>query len=89
MTHKYHTTREGKKMLISDMSDEHLNRTIALWRRKADKGIKFIHGGGGPDVDSIWYDEYILYGQEALNELYCFKDYMEEANKRFVGNEGK
>ena len=63
-----HVTRDGTRMLISEMSDSHLRNTINLWERKAAEGIEVIDGGGF-DLEDIWFDTVTLYGQAALKRL--------------------
>jgi len=75
-----HKTADGHFILLSKMSDSHLENTMLMIKRHAHSGVKVIRGGGHDDGD-MWYDEDILYGQEALDQL-GFKYYQEEYAKR-------
>jgi hypothetical protein len=79
MTH--HVTREGKKIPLEDLEIGHLKNIIALIERKAKEGINVISYGGGVDADDIWYDEEVLTGKKALNQM-NHKHYVSELNKR-------
>ena len=54
---------------------------MLIIKRHAHSGVKVIRGGGGVDDLDMWYDEDILYGKEALEQL-GFKYYQEEYAKR-------
>lgn len=78
----YHTTRDGERVLISDMTDEHLKNTISLLRKKAKAGVKIVYTSGDlSDADSLYYDEYFIYGQKVLKH-FNYKAYIKEAKKR-------
>jgi len=36
---RYHKTKSGKKIALSDMTDSHLMNCISLWERKIEEGI--------------------------------------------------
>jgi len=78
-----HTTRDGRKIKLCDMSDEHLANTIQLIERRAKEGI-IIRIGGGVDLTDLWYDEYTLYGQEVLGAL-GHGSYIAEQRRRQKG----
>ena len=40
-----------------------------------------MRGGGGFDVDSVWYDEDTYYGEDARRELNYYS-YVRELNRR-------
>lgn len=40
--YKFHTTADGKKMLIGQMQDQHLLNTIRLYLRKIDEALTLI-----------------------------------------------
>jgi len=74
---KYHTTKEGEKMLISDMTDKHLYNTIKYIERLIIEGFEFVTG-------NIHYkdaDIEILYGED-VELLWDFDAYIREKNKR-------
>lgn len=75
-----HVTREGARIKIRDMSDRHLLNTIRLFLRYAKNGLT-VSCGGGFDADDICYNEDVLYGEEAMEEL-NFQAYVREAKRR-------
>lgn len=79
----YHRTKQGKDILISDLTLDHLKNIISLIERRAKKGV-IKKMGGGHDADEMWYDETILYGEEALKELNYY-DYKKGLDKRNGG----
>lgn len=80
---KTHTTRDGTAIRLTEMSDQHLDNTIRFYEQRAEEGI-LIRTGGGFDVDDIWYDEYTIYGKEALEYL-DYDDYVRERERRKCG----
>lgn len=78
-----HTTKDGRKILISDMDDGHLLNTIKWIERHAKEGF-YVNDGCGSHKD-YYYDETYYQGEEALEHLnYSF--YVKEANKRGITN---
>ena len=77
----YHTTRDGRRILLKNMSLSHLQNTIKLLKKRAKEGLTIEIGGGSGDSNDMWYDEYILYGEEALEEL-NYDTYKEELERR-------
>ena len=75
-----HTTREGKKIRLRDMTDSHLAATIRLFERRAKDGVT-VRMGGGSCAEDIWYDEDTLSGEEALDRL-GYADYVKERDRR-------
>lgn len=75
-----HTTKDGKKIKLRDMTDSHLAATIRLFERRAKEGVT-VRMGGGSCAEDIWYDEDTLYDDEALEQL-GYSDYIKERNRR-------
>jgi hypothetical protein len=85
MSNFTHTTRDGRKMSLHDMTDRHLSNTIAHIERKAKRGVKLQRGGGDAisGTDGYWYDEEVVYGDEALKSL-GYQHYIAEKSRRKV-----
>jgi len=75
-----HRTASGTILSISEMTDKHLQNTMLMIKRHASHGVK-IRNGGGSTADEMWYDEDIVYGDEALNHL-GYQHYEAEFLKR-------
>ena len=75
-----HTTKDGVKIRIEDMSDTHLLNTIRLIERRSTEGVT-VMTGGGIDADDIWFDTYTAIGECALEKL-NYAAYKKEAAKR-------
>ncbi len=80
---KYHTTKDGTKIKLSDLELSHLKNILRWIDRKAADGLTIMRGGGGFDVDSIWYDEDTYYGEDARRELNYY-DYKAELSRRGI-----
>jgi hypothetical protein len=78
-----HKTKEGLEIPITALSDEHLKNIIAYIKRKAKIGIMIGYGGGGGDVDNMWYDEIELYGKKVKKHLH-YKIYKNELKRREI-----
>lgn len=74
---KIHTTKDGTKIKLRDMTDSHLAATIRMLERKASEGIT-VRMGGGSCPDEFWYEEYHLTGKAALE----YAAYVKERNRR-------
>ena len=83
---KIHTTKDGTKIKLCDMTDSHLAATIRLFERRAKEGVT-VRMGGGSCAEDMWYDEDTLYGDEALEEL-GYSDYIKERDRRISNNSG-
>lgn len=77
---KFHKTKDGKEILLSDLELSHLENIINLIERKSIDGCT-SRIGGGSCVENMWYDEDTYYGEEAKREL-NFYDYVSEWNRR-------
>ena len=75
----YHKTREGEKILIQDMDNNHLINTMKFIERKAAEGLTVRYGGGSHD--DFYYDEDHYIGEDALKYM-NFYAYKNEAYKR-------
>jgi len=77
-----HTTKSGEEIALEDITDEHLNNIIAYLKHKAQKGILVQHGGGWTfEPDTLWYNEEIVYGDEALEYMH-YDEYIAEQERR-------
>ena len=77
---KFHTTKDGRKIKLSDLEMSHLKNIIKWIERKAEEGLT-IRMGGGFTGEDIWYDEKTYYGEDAKRQL-NFSDYKDELDRR-------
>jgi len=77
---KFHKTKDGKKILLSDLELSHLENIINLIERKSIEGYT-SRNGGGSCAEDMWYDEDTYYGEEAKKEM-NYKDYISEFERR-------
>lgn len=75
-----HTTKSGEVIELSKISDRHLQNIIAMLERKAADGVT-VRYGGGSTADDIWYDEDVLFGDEALDYLHYGEYVADEGSK--------
>lgn len=78
---KFHKTKLGDKIPLCDLELNHLENIINWIEKKSIDGLKVCFGGGGNYAEDMWYDEDILYGKEAKEEL-NYKDYILELKSR-------
>jgi hypothetical protein len=78
-----HTTKDGRKLPISEMDNEHLLSTVRRQKRRAKAGVQVVSGGCGfGSAGNEYYgDAEMLYGRNAL-ELFNHQDYLDEVKKR-------
>lgn len=81
-----HVTKNGDAIALSNLEDSHLQNIINLLQRKAKEGVK-VRFGGGTSADDIWYDEDMLYGEEALKHL-RYGEYVAEQKRRLTKRAG-
>lgn len=80
MKMKFHTTKDGRKIKLSDLETSHLENIIKWIERKSKEGLTVMYGGGSTAED-MWYDEKTYYGEEAKRKL-NFLDYKSELERR-------
>ncbi len=76
-----HTMKDGKKIALADMGDEHLLNTIRMMQRKAKAGLIVWSGGFLMGDNEPWFDENIMYGEEAY-AIMRTSEYEAEAARR-------
>ncbi len=81
MTEFIHTTQTGEEIPLSKITDGHLVHIVAFIERRAKLGITIQTGGGGVDVDDIWFDEETLSYEDSLTHL-NYHIYKAELDKR-------
>ena len=77
---RIHTTSDGTKIKLRDMTNSHLAATIRMMERKASEGIT-VRIGGGSCPDDFFYDEDRLKGKTALEHM-GYVDYVKERDRR-------
>jgi len=76
-----HIPKSGKKVKISEMSNEHLKNIINLIYKRAKSGMTIVVMSGSPYNDDYFYDEEIIFGEDVFERM-NFKEYYKEALKR-------
>lgn len=76
-----HVTRDGEKIPLEKLSDEHLSNILKCIENKADEGMIVGVGGLDPFDNEPWFDEEEIEGQEALSYLH-YDDYRAEFKRR-------
>lgn len=77
----YHKTKDGKKIKLSDLELSHLKNIIRWIENHAKNGLTIQDGGGTYGMDSFWYDEDTIFGDEAKKHL-KYKRYIKELKRR-------
>jgi hypothetical protein len=76
-----HVTRDGEKIRLCDLTDQHLVSIIRYHRRRAAKGVEVRVGARLLTSDDIYADVDIVYGKRALDAL-DHDYYLEELRRR-------
>jgi hypothetical protein len=76
----YHTTKDGRKIKISEMTTDHLINQIKFIEKKAKEGIT-TRCGGGSCAEDFWMDEEVYTGKE-VKKFFNYKAYKAELKKR-------
>lgn len=77
-----HTTKDGKKIKLSDLGESHLKKIINVIEQKAKVGLT-IQYGSGTDPDSFDYERNVIYGDDVLS-LMNYYQYVFELGRRAV-----
>ncbi len=78
-----HTTKDGTKIKITDMTASHLKNTISHIERKSKSGVLVQYADDGEN--GPYYDEYVCFGEEALSKL-NYSAYRDELARRVKSN---
>jgi hypothetical protein len=77
---KYWETKDGKEIPYNKLEDGHLLNILRLIERKAKDGLS-CQAGGGFDIDDMWYDEWVEFGQDVYYR-FDYEGLLKEAKKR-------
>ena len=77
----YHITKDGRKILIKDMTTEHLINTIRILKKKAKEGI-VIDIGRSPDGDIVYRSGSITISEETALRMMNYYSYKKELERR-------
>jgi hypothetical protein len=80
MKNNFHTTKDGKRIKISDMETSHLENMVRFIEAKAKNGF-VVTNGGGSCAEDIWMDVETYYGKD-VKKMLNYKSYKEELDKR-------
>jgi len=78
---KIWTTKDGTEIPIRNLEDSHLLNIAKLIKKKAKNGITVMHGGGGWDIDDMWYYEEELKGKE-VEYYFDYESIIREIKRR-------
>jgi len=77
----YWETKEGDRIEFSKIEDSHLLNILKWIEKRAEEGITLQYGGGGWDIDDMWYEEEHLIGKNVLKH-FKYGPLLKEALKR-------
>lgn len=82
---EYHTTKEGNRIKLSEMSDSHLINTVMMIDRYAANGLRVRSGieDSFSGFREVYFDVYIIYGKEVHNYFDRSK-YIKELKRRGI-----
>jgi len=75
-----HIDKNGKETKVSELETEYLKNIIRYIERRASLGVA-VQDGGGTCHEDFWYDEYLVFGDEALEKL-NYRAYTDELFSR-------
>lgn len=78
---KYWETINGDKIEYKKLENSHLLNILKWIERRAENGMTIEVGGGGWDIDDMWYDSWEIKGDEVF-EKYDYENLKKEAKKR-------
>jgi len=76
-------TKDGQSIPFSKLEDSHLLNIIKFVENRAENGMTKSIGGGGWDIEDMWFDETEIEGEEVL-DYYNYKELIKEKNKRNI-----
>ena len=79
---KYHETKTGALIKLTELKMSHLQNILKWIERKAKEGLT-IRVGGGHDAESMYYDEWDIFGDEA-KEYLNYSSYEDELKRRLA-----
>lgn len=80
---KFWQTKSGDKIAIKDLEDSHLSNILNMIHNYAHNGMKISQGGGDTfEPESLWYEEYIIYGQDVYDRFDVYQDLVMEQKRR-------
>lgn len=83
----HHTTKDGQRIPLSELSTDHLINIIKLIEKKADEGFAVLNGHCGHSAEDTWADQDFYYDDTA-KQYFGYDSYVNELNKR-KNNPGK
>lgn len=80
---RYWTTAAGDRIAYEKLEDSHLRNIITFIEKKAEEGFTVTMGGGGWDIEDMWYDE-THYSGEKAKSYFDYKNICKEAVRRGI-----